>query len=66
MLYHLFHYLNQYHVSGARLFEYITFRSGFAFILSLFIGIVIGRRIIMKLKSRQMCDKEREAKLGGI
>ena len=47
MLYHLFHYLEQYHhVSGARLFEYITFRSGFAFILSLFIGIVIGRRII--------------------
>ena len=66
MLYHLFHYLEQYHhVSGARLFEYITFRSGFAFILSLFIGIVIGRRIIFKLKSRQMCDKEREEKLGG-
>ena len=52
MLYHLFHYLQQYDVSGARLFEYITFRSGFAFILSLFIGIVIGRRIIFKLKSR--------------
>ena len=66
MLYHLFHYLEQYHhVSGARLFEYITFRSGFAFILSLFIGIVIGRRIIFKLKSHQMCDKEREEKLGG-
>ena len=66
MLYHLFHYLEQYHhVSGARLFEYITFRSGFAFILSLFIGIVIGRRIIFKLKERQMCDKEREEKLGG-
>ena len=62
MLYHLFHYLQQYDVSGARLFEYITFRSGFAFILSLFIGIVIGRRIIFKLKSRQMCDKEREEK----
>lgn len=66
MLYHLFHYLEQYHhVSGARLFEYITFRSGFAFILSLFIGIVIGRRIIFKLKNHQMCDKEREEKLGG-
>jgi len=65
MLYHLFHYLNQYHVPGARLFEYITFRSGFALILSLFIGIVIGRRIIGKLKQRQMCDKERDDSMGG-
>ena len=65
MLYHLFHYLQDTHIPGARLFEYITFRSGFAFILSLFIGIVIGRRIIFKLKNRQMCDKERDEKLGG-
>ena len=65
MLYHLFHYLQQFNMPGARLFDYITFRSGFAFILSLFIGIVIGRRIIFRLKSHQMCDKERDEKLGG-
>jgi len=65
MLYHLFHYLNSYNVTGARLFEYITFRSGFALILSLFIAIVIGKRIIMQLKQRQMCDKERDESLGG-
>ena len=65
MLYHLFHYLQQFNMPGARLFDYITFRSGFAFILSLFIGIVIGRRIIFRLKSHQMCDKERDERMGG-
>lgn len=65
MLYHLFHYLKEYDVPGARLFDYITFRSGFALVLSLFIAIVIGKRIIDRLKLHQMCDKEREEKLGG-
>ncbi len=65
MLYHLFHYIERFDIPGARLFDYITFRSGFALVLSLFIAIVIGRRIIDKLKSRQMCDKERDEKEGG-
>ncbi|MBQ0114550.1 MAG: phospho-N-acetylmuramoyl-pentapeptide-transferase [Bacteroidales bacterium] len=65
MLYHLFHYLTQYDVPGARLFDYITFRSGFALVLSLFIAIVIGGRIINWLKGRQMCDKERSEGEGG-
>jgi len=65
MFYHLFHYLQQFNVPGARLFDYITFRAGFALILSLFIAIVIGRKIIDKLKSKQMCDKERDANEGG-
>ncbi|MBP3737959.1 MAG: phospho-N-acetylmuramoyl-pentapeptide-transferase [Muribaculaceae bacterium] len=65
MLYHLFHFLEQYDVPGARLFDYITFRSGFALVLSLFIAIVIGSRIIDRLKGAQMCDKERDEKEGG-
>ena len=65
MLYHLFHYLESFDIPGARLFDYLTFRSGFALILSLFIGIVIGRRIIDTLKGKQMCDKERDASEGG-
>ena len=65
MLYHLFHFLEEYHVPGARLFEYITFRSGFALVLSLFIAIVIGGHIIKHLKGMQMCDKERSASEGG-
>ncbi len=65
MLYHLFHDLIKGDIPGARLFDYITFRSGFALVLSLFIAIVIGSRIIDKLKAHQMCDKERDGNLGG-
>lgn len=65
MLYHLFHDLIKADLPGARLFDYITFRSGFALVLSLFIAIVIGGRIIDVLKGKQMCDKERAANEGG-
>ena len=65
MLYHLFHDFIETDIPGARLFDYITFRSGFALVLSLFIAIVIGGRIINWLKGRQMCDKERAANEGG-
>lgn len=65
MLYHLFHYLEQYHVPGARLFDYITFRSGFALILSLFIAIVFGRRIIDRLQLMQVGEIVRNLGLQG-
>ena len=54
MLYHLFHALEEYSVPGARLFEYITFRSGMALVLSLFIAIVFGRKIISRLQLMQV------------
>lgn len=65
MLYHLFHYLQQYDVPGARLFDYITFRSGFALILSLFIAIVFGRRIIDRLQMLQVGEIVRNLGLEG-
>lgn len=65
MLYHLFHYLEQYDISGARLFSYITFRAGFALILSLFIAIVIGRRIIDRLQLMQVGEIVRNLGLEG-
>lgn len=65
MLYHLFHYLEQFDVPGARLFDYITFRSGFALILSLFIAIVIGRRIIDRLQLMQVGEIVRNLGLQG-
>ena len=40
MLYYLFQYLEQIDVPGARLMNYLTFRSGMALILSLFIAAV--------------------------
>ena len=49
MLYHLFDYLQDLNFPGARLFEYLTFRSVVALLLSIFIATVLGRRIIDRL-----------------
>lgn len=65
MIYHLFHYLEQFDVPGARLFDYISFRAGFALILSLFISIVIGRRIIDRLQLMQVGETVRNLGLEG-
>lgn len=65
MLYHLFDYLQQYNVPGARLFDYLTFRSGFALILSIFIATVIGRRIIDRLQKMQVGEVVRNLGLEG-
>jgi phospho-N-acetylmuramoyl-pentapeptide-transferase len=66
MLYNLFHWLNeQYHVPGARLFEYITFRAGMAIILSLVISLLIGRRIIERLQLLQIGEIVRDLGLEG-
>lgn len=65
MIYHLFHYLEQFDVPGARLFDYISFRAGFALILSLFIAIVIGRRIIDRLQLMQVGEIVRNLGLEG-
>ena len=65
MIYHLFHYLEQCDVPGARLFDYISFRAGFALILSLFIAIVIGRRIIDRLQLMQVGETVRNLGLEG-
>ncbi len=54
MFYTLFKYLSENQVPGARLMDYITFRSGAAVILSLFIALVIGRRIIDRLQKMQV------------
>jgi phospho-N-acetylmuramoyl-pentapeptide-transferase len=66
MLYTLFHYLSEhYHIPGARLFEYITFRAGMAIILSLVISLLIGRRIIERLQLLQIGEIVRDLGLEG-
>ena len=65
MLYHLFHFLQEYNIPGARLFDYITFRAGFALLLSLFIAIVIGRKIIDRLQIMQVGELVRNLGLQG-
>lgn len=65
MLYHLFDYLQQFNVPGARLFEYLTFRSGMALILSILIATVVGRRIIDRLQLMQVGEIVRNLGLEG-
>ena len=65
MLYHLFHALEEYDLPGGRLFEYITFRSGLALVLSLFIAIVFGKKIIERLQLMQVGEIVRNLGLQG-
>ena len=65
MLYYLFNYLDQLDFPGAGMFKYVSFRSGLALILSLFIATAIGRRIIDKLQYLQIGETVRNLGLEG-
>ncbi len=65
MLYYLFEFLNNIDFPGARLMNYITFRAGAALVLSIFIAIFIGRRIILYLQKMQMGEIVRNLGLEG-
>ncbi len=66
MLYYLFEYLqNEFNVPGAGLFQYITFRSGAAVVLSLIISMVYGGKIIRSLKKMQVGETVRDLNLAG-
>jgi len=66
MLYYLFEYLeNHYNVTGAGLFQYISFRSALAFILSLLFSTIYGKRIINYLQRMQVGESVRDLGLEG-
>lgn len=66
MLYYLFEYLREHSdFPGSRLFQYITFRTSLAVILSLIITTVFGRRIIDYLHSMQVGEPVRNLGLEG-
>ncbi|WP_153797029.1 phospho-N-acetylmuramoyl-pentapeptide-transferase [Foetidibacter luteolus] len=66
MLYSLFNYLKQeFNLSGAGLFQFITFRIVLAILLSLLIATVYGRRVINLLKKRQIGETVRDLGLAG-
>ena len=49
MLYHLFTYLDKaFDFPGAGMFNFISFRTGLAFILALILSTTFGRRTIYK------------------
>jgi phospho-N-acetylmuramoyl-pentapeptide-transferase len=65
MLYYLFDYLNSLDFPGAGLFHYISFRAGLALIFSLIVSIVIGKKIINKLRQQQIGETVRDLGLAG-
>ena len=66
MLYYLFNYLEtHYSMPGASLFQYITFRSAIAFIFSLLISTIYGKRIISFLQRKQVGESVRDLGLVG-
>ena len=61
MLYYLFDYLREtYHLPGAGVFQYISFRSAMAVITSLLVSMVFGGRIINRIRKKQIEEKVRE------
>lgn len=65
MLLYLFDYLQEIDFPGARLMDYLTFRSGTALVLSLLITLFIGRRIIERLQLMQIGEIIRDLDLEG-
>lgn len=65
MFYYLFQLIQDSGFPGARLMNYITFRSGIAFVLALVLAIFVGRRIIDSLQKMQVGEIIRNLDLEG-
>ena len=66
MLYYLFTWLQEhFHIPGAGLFQYISFRTAMAVIVSLIITTVYGRRLINILHKKQVGETVRDLGLEG-
>ena len=66
MLYYFFQYLDsQFNVPGTGVFQFITFRAAGAFILSLLISAIYGKRIISFLRRQQVGETIRDLGLEG-
>ena len=66
MLYYLFEYLeNQYQLTGATLFQFISFRASLAVIFSLLISLIFGKKIIDFLRKQQIGETVRDLGLDG-
>ncbi len=66
MFYYLFDYLDrEFHLSGAGVFQYISFRASMAVILSLVISLLFGKSLIALLHRRQVAETVRQLGLEG-
>ena len=60
MLYYLFRYLEQFGISGARMWQYISFRGLLTLSLSLLISMWFGQHFIKKKKKRNISEAQRD------
>jgi len=65
MIYYLFQYLDHLNFPGAGVFKYISFRAASAFLFSLFIALVYGKKIINYLQLKQIGELVRDLGLEG-
>ena len=66
MFYYLFNWLNkEFNFPGGRLFEYISFRTAMAGLLSLFLSLIIGKYVIRILQKKQIGEEIRNLGLQG-
>ncbi len=66
MLYYLFNYLDEnFDLAGAGVFQYISFRSGLAIIISLLISMAFGKKFIQFLQKKQIGESVRDLGLEG-
>ena len=63
MLYYLFNYLNQCDFPGAGVFNYVTFRTAVAIILSLVVAVWFGNWFIKMLKRKKITETQRDASI---
>ena len=66
MLYYLFDFLEtNYQLPGASVFQYLSFRSALAVLMSLLVSMVFGRRVIDFLRNQQIGEQVRDLGLEG-
>lgn len=66
MLYYLFDFLeSHYHLPGAGVFQYISFRAAASIITSLIISMLIGKKVIQFLQLKQVGEIVRDLDLAG-
>lgn len=65
MFYYLFDWLEKFDVPGAHVFQYISFRAACAFVLSLIITMIFGKKLIKTLQKKQIGESIRDLGLEG-
>ena len=64
MLFYFFKYILN-NIPGAGLFDYLSFRSGMAFITALLFSLLVGKKIIVRLSQMQIGETVRDLGLEG-